>query len=282
MHDFAFSAESGTVSIYNTNWNNCGGIVPDQITSVSDTIFKEFIVTISARISNEYSCRDNQHPLQISTVLPAKDTANGEEGVATTYARSDHTHHVNISNSVTLKDTGTGTAGTSNIYASDTLQHPHKIYPIVVNVVLIIADAAANCSNDNYYRNNHVHTYQLTYVGSITATQFIKTEGFVTEILYANGETKIVSDIGQYFVQETGQTLQIIGGSLRYGAQQNKESGDEDYVTVKRMYNNCVKTILSGTLTNAKLPQRFVLHSGTSSGTCFTSLPLYEFDPTHR
>ncbi|KAA6367414.1 MAG: hypothetical protein EZS28_037058 [Streblomastix strix] len=68
--------------------------------------------------------------------LPAKDTATGEEGVATTYTRSDHSHHVNINNSVTLEDTGTGTGGTSNVYSSATHQHPLNINSCQCNTVL--------------------------------------------------------------------------------------------------------------------------------------------------
>ncbi|KAA6370683.1 MAG: hypothetical protein EZS28_033792, partial [Streblomastix strix] len=144
---------------------------------------------ISAGTSNEYARGDHQHPLQISTVLPAKDTANGEVGVATTYARSDHTHHVNLSNDIPLKDTGTGTAGTANIYASTTHQHPLNVDPTTANVPLVNATAAANGTSDFYSRNDHVHPQQLTYDGNITATKFIKSGGLATELLLANGNT---------------------------------------------------------------------------------------------
>ncbi|KAA6356414.1 MAG: hypothetical protein EZS28_048059, partial [Streblomastix strix] len=36
--DFAFSAESGTVWMYDQNWYNSGDIVPDQVTPASDAI----------------------------------------------------------------------------------------------------------------------------------------------------------------------------------------------------------------------------------------------------
>ncbi|KAA6369606.1 MAG: hypothetical protein EZS28_034867, partial [Streblomastix strix] len=186
---FAFSAESGTVWMYETDWYNSGDVVPDQITPASDAIPSNSVVNGSAGTSNEYARGDHQHPLQISTVLPAKDTANGEAGVATTYARSDHTHHVNLSNDIPLKDTGTGTAGTANIYASATHQHPLNVDPTTANVPLVNATAAANGSSDFYSRNDHVHPQQLTYDGNITATKFIKTGGLATEILCANGDT---------------------------------------------------------------------------------------------
>ncbi|KAA6395356.1 MAG: hypothetical protein EZS28_009118 [Streblomastix strix] len=144
---------------------------------------------ISAETSNEYARGDHQHPLQVSTVLPAKDTANGEAGIAATYTRSDHSHHVNLSNDVPLKDTGSGTAGTANIYASATHQHPLNVDPSTANLPLVNATAAANGTSDFCCRNDHVHPQQLTYDGNIAATKFIKTGGLTTEMLMANGDT---------------------------------------------------------------------------------------------
>ncbi|KAA6363626.1 MAG: hypothetical protein EZS28_040847, partial [Streblomastix strix] len=185
-------AESGTVWMYETDWYNSGDIVPDQVTPASDAILSNSNGNGSAGTSNEYARGDHQHPLQVSTVLPAKDTANGEVGVAITYARSDHTHHVNLSNDIPLKDTGTGTAGTANIYASTTHQHPLNVDPTTANVPLVNATAAANGTSDFYSRNDHVHPQQLTYDGNITATKFIKTGGLATEILCANGDTTTI------------------------------------------------------------------------------------------
>ncbi|KAA6363195.1 MAG: hypothetical protein EZS28_041278, partial [Streblomastix strix] len=190
--DFAFSAESGTVWMYDTAWYNSGQVVPDQVSPASDAVPLVDNATGAAGISTEYARGDHQHPLQISSVLPSADTATGEVGTAATYARSDHTHHINLSNDVPLKDTGTGTAGTSNIYASATHQHPLNIDPTVANVPLVNATAAANGTSEFYSRNDHVHPQQLTYDGNITATKFIKTGGLATEILCANGDTTTI------------------------------------------------------------------------------------------
>ncbi|KAA6385095.1 MAG: hypothetical protein EZS28_019376, partial [Streblomastix strix] len=86
--DFAFSAESGTVWMFDQNWYNSGDIDPDQVTPASDATSLLSIVSGNVGVSTEYARGDHQHPLQVSTVLPAKDTAVGEDGVATTYARS--------------------------------------------------------------------------------------------------------------------------------------------------------------------------------------------------
>ncbi|KAA6340090.1 MAG: hypothetical protein EZS28_052559, partial [Streblomastix strix] len=116
--DFAFSAESRTLWMYDQSWYNSGDIVPDQETPASDATRLVDSGTGVAGTSTEYSRGDHKHPLQVSDVLPAKDTVVGEVGVATTYARSDHTHHVNLGNSVPKKDTGSGTGGSSNVYSS--------------------------------------------------------------------------------------------------------------------------------------------------------------------
>ncbi|KAA6371520.1 MAG: hypothetical protein EZS28_032954 [Streblomastix strix] len=187
--DFSFSAESGTVWMCDADWYNSGDIVPDQVTPASNVTLLLSIVSGNVGVSTDYARGDHQHPLQVSDVLPAKDTVVGEAGTANTYARSDHTYHVNLSNDVPLKDTGTGTAGTSNVYSSATHQHPLNIDPTTANVPLVNATAAANGTSDYYCRNDHVHPQQLTYDGNVTATKFIKTGGLASEVLCANGDT---------------------------------------------------------------------------------------------
>ncbi|KAA6398316.1 MAG: hypothetical protein EZS28_006154 [Streblomastix strix] len=189
-----FSAESGTVWMYDADWYNSGDIVPDQVTPASDASPLLSIVSGNVGVSTEYARGDHQHPLQVSTVLPAKDTAVGEEGTANTYARSDHTHHVNLGNSVPEKDTGSGTVGSANVHYSATHQHPLNIDPTTANVPLVNATAAANVTSDYYCRNDHVHPQQLTYDGNVTAIKFIKTGGQATEILCSNADTTTIDN----------------------------------------------------------------------------------------
>ncbi|KAA6359122.1 MAG: hypothetical protein EZS28_045351, partial [Streblomastix strix] len=63
--DFAFSAESGTVWMYESSWYDSGQLVPDQVTPASD---RTPLVdgTASAGISTSYSRGDNVHPQQLS------------------------------------------------------------------------------------------------------------------------------------------------------------------------------------------------------------------------
>ncbi|KAA6394001.1 MAG: hypothetical protein EZS28_010469, partial [Streblomastix strix] len=193
--DFAFSAESGAIWMLDQNCYIIGDIVPDQVSPASDAIPQLSIVSGNAGVSTEYARGDHQHPLQVSTVLPAKDTAIFEESVANTYARSDHTHHVNLGNSVPKKDTRTGTAGSANVYTSATHQQPLNIDPTTANVPLVNATAATNGTSDYYCRNDHFHPSQLIYIENVTATKFIKTRGLATEVLCANGETTSIDSI---------------------------------------------------------------------------------------
>ncbi|KAA6400716.1 MAG: hypothetical protein EZS28_003756 [Streblomastix strix] len=236
--DFAFSAESGTVWMYDADWYNSGNIVPDQVTPASDAIPLVDSGTEVAGTSTKYSHRDHKHPLQVFTVLPSKDTSVGEVETATTYARSDHTHHVNLSSNVPLKDTGTGTAGTDNVYASATHQHPINVDPSSVNVPLVNATAAANGRSDYYSRNDHVHLQQLTYTGLLTSTMFIKNGAQATDVLLANADSKPITDIaGDGFVVKTGKTLQAVQGVLRHSGDDEESDDDEDYITRGVIYN---------------------------------------------
>ncbi|KAA6356035.1 MAG: hypothetical protein EZS28_048438 [Streblomastix strix] len=161
--------------MYDTNSFNSGYVVPDQVSTANDAVPLVDNAVGAADISNEQYHGDDQHPLQVSSVLPQANTSTVEEGVVATYARSDHIHHVNLSNGVPLKDSGTGTAGSANKYASAPHKHPLNVDPTVANVPLVNATAAANGTSDYYCRNDHVHPQQLSYHGNITATKFIKT-----------------------------------------------------------------------------------------------------------
>ncbi|KAA6368449.1 MAG: hypothetical protein EZS28_036024 [Streblomastix strix] len=157
MGDYAYSAEDLLVWIYENSfglsvgsWVETDQIVPDQVTLANDANPSNSIVNSNVGTSTEHSRGEHQHPLQVSTILPKKDTATGDEGVATAYVRSDHIHHVNLSSSVPKQDTGTGTAITSNVYARYEHQHPLNVDPTSVNVPLVNATAAANGTSDYY------------------------------------------------------------------------------------------------------------------------------------
>ncbi|KAA6377900.1 MAG: hypothetical protein EZS28_026575 [Streblomastix strix] len=63
--DFAFSAESGTVWMYESSWYDNGQLVPDQVTPASDST-PLVDGTASAGISTSYSRGDHVHPQQLN------------------------------------------------------------------------------------------------------------------------------------------------------------------------------------------------------------------------
>ncbi|KAA6392185.1 MAG: hypothetical protein EZS28_012286, partial [Streblomastix strix] len=63
--DFAFSAESGTVWMYESAWYDSGQLVPDQVTPASDEL-PLVDGTASAGISTSYSRGDHVHPQQLT------------------------------------------------------------------------------------------------------------------------------------------------------------------------------------------------------------------------
>ncbi|KAA6377414.1 MAG: hypothetical protein EZS28_027060 [Streblomastix strix] len=174
--DFSFSAESGTVWMYDQNWYSSGDIVPDQVTPASDANLLIDSGTGVVGTSTEYSRGDHQHPLNISTTISPSYSVSGSAGTASYYARNDHSHPINIETNA------------SNI-------------PIVNGV-------GANGSSAYYSRQDHFHPQQLTYDGNVTATKFIKAGGLTTEVLCANGDTKAISDIVSNYVDlTTNQTI---------------------------------------------------------------------------
>ncbi|KAA6362075.1 MAG: hypothetical protein EZS28_042398, partial [Streblomastix strix] len=63
--DFAFSAESGTVWMYESAWYDSGQLVPDQVTPASDEL-PLVNGEASAGISTSYSRGDHIHPQQLT------------------------------------------------------------------------------------------------------------------------------------------------------------------------------------------------------------------------
>ncbi|KAA6384583.1 MAG: hypothetical protein EZS28_019890 [Streblomastix strix] len=187
--DFAFSAESGTVWMYDQNWYNSGDIVPDQVTPASDAIPLVDSGTGVAGTSNEYSRGDHKHPLQVSDVLPSKDTSVGTVGQASSYARSDHQHPIQTVNTIPVSDSADGSYGTVDSYARNDHSHPINVQTNASNIPVV--NGVGNNGTSAYYsRHDHVHPQQLTYDGNVTATKFIKTGGTSNDILLADGSTK--------------------------------------------------------------------------------------------
>ncbi|KAA6403491.1 MAG: hypothetical protein EZS28_000989 [Streblomastix strix] len=249
--DFVAQINYGTVWMFDAAWYNSVDIVPDQVTSACGATPKASIEGGIVETNTEYAREDQQHLLQVSTILPAKDTATGEDGVANTYARFDHIHHVNINNDVLLKDSGTGTASSSNIVASATHQQSFNVDPTTTNVPPVNATAATNGTGYDYCRNDHVHTQQLTYVEPLTSTMFINRDAQATE-----------------YVAKTGKTLQIIEEIIRKRDDDEKSIAG-DYLTRKKINDNYVSIAIdqtiTGTYANVQVPQRYIQNAGKTT-----------------
>ncbi|KAA6382926.1 MAG: hypothetical protein EZS28_021548 [Streblomastix strix] len=133
---------------------------------------------------------------------------------------------------------------TTNVYASATHQHPLNVDPTTANDPQVNATAAANGTSDFYSRNNHVHPQQLTYIGPLTYTMFIKSGAQATDVLLADGDSKPITNIvGDGFVARTGKTLQVVQGVLRHSdddEEQEESEDDEDYITRGTIYKQYV------------------------------------------
>ncbi|KAA6367772.1 MAG: hypothetical protein EZS28_036701 [Streblomastix strix] len=207
--DFAFSAESGTVWMYDNSWYNSGDIVPDQVTPASDATPLVDSGTGVAGTSNEYSRGDHKHPLQVSDVLPSKDTSVGTVGQASSYSRSNHQHPIQTVDTIPVSDSADGSYGTVDSYSRNDHSHPINVQTNA-SIVPVVNGVGNNGTSAYYSRHDHVHPQQLTYDGNVTATKFIKSGGTASEILCANGDTTTIdSKLSRTYSSGTGGYIRL-------------------------------------------------------------------------
>ncbi|KAA6371368.1 MAG: hypothetical protein EZS28_033105 [Streblomastix strix] len=89
--------------MYDTTSYNSGQVVPDQISPANDAVPLVDNAVCAAGISNEYSCGDHQHSLNISEQISSRDTGIGAAGTSTAYSRADHQHILNTDPTVANK-----------------------------------------------------------------------------------------------------------------------------------------------------------------------------------
>ncbi|KAA6399392.1 MAG: hypothetical protein EZS28_005078 [Streblomastix strix] len=163
--DFSFSAESGTVWMYDADWCNSVDIVPDQVTPASNaTPLSDG--TATAGISTEYSRGDHVHPINVTTTIPISDSASGSVGTTNYYARNDHSYPLNISTSISPQDSASGQVGTTNFFARSDHSHPINVETNASNIPVVNGDA----------------------------TKFIKAGELATEVVSANGDTTTIDN----------------------------------------------------------------------------------------
>ncbi|KAA6390306.1 MAG: hypothetical protein EZS28_014171 [Streblomastix strix] len=252
--DFAFSAQSGTVWMYETDWYDSGQLVPDQVTPASDANPLIDSDTGVAGISTDYSRGDHQHPLNISDEKPKIDVNLGTDGTADSYARSDHQHILNIDTTANkpVKDSGSGDQGDLDYYARSNHCHPLNIDIDTSKVHLVNASAASNGTSDYYCRNDHVHPEQLTYGGNLTATSFIKTGATSNDVLCGDGTTNSLSnlvtiDSDQTITGSSSTYASVVSGNIQLNT--TPKSYDDGLRIVNTINNN--STIYLGTSTSS-------------------------------
>ncbi|KAA6399929.1 MAG: hypothetical protein EZS28_004546 [Streblomastix strix] len=166
-------------------------MVPDQVTLASDDIPLVWSGTDAAGTSNEYCRGDHKHPLQVSDVLPSKDTSVNTVGQASSYARSDHQHPIQTVITIYNSDSADGSYGTVDSYSRN--DHSHSINVQTNASIVPVVNGVGNiCTSAYYSRHDHLHPQQLTYDGNGIATKFIKSGGTATEVLCANGDTTTI------------------------------------------------------------------------------------------
>ncbi|KAA6381732.1 MAG: hypothetical protein EZS28_022742 [Streblomastix strix] len=186
--DFAFSAESGTVWMYDQNWYNNVDIVQDQVTPARDAN-PQSDGSVTAEINTEYSRGDHVHSLNVTTTIPPSDSTSGPVGSTNYYARNDHSHPFNTSTSILPQDSESGSVGTTNYYARNDHSHPINVQTNASIIPIVNSVSANETSAFFYVRYDHVLPQQLTYDGNVTTTKFIKTRKTANDILLANGDT---------------------------------------------------------------------------------------------
>ncbi|KAA6368450.1 MAG: hypothetical protein EZS28_036023 [Streblomastix strix] len=89
---------------------------------------------------------------------------------------------------------------------------------------------------------------------------FIKNGAQASDILLANGDSKLTTDIASdRFVAKTGKTLQVVQGLLRYGGapddeSESEESDDDYYQTKGETYRSYVNKSQTETIIISNIP----------------------------
>ncbi|KAA6373588.1 MAG: hypothetical protein EZS28_030885, partial [Streblomastix strix] len=94
LGDYAYSAESGTMWVFNKEfgWQNSNVTNPEDVVPKSTTVPKKDGQIGSIGEETAYAAGDHVHPLNTSTAKPLVNSGTGSAGSASTYARSDHVH----------------------------------------------------------------------------------------------------------------------------------------------------------------------------------------------
>ncbi|KAA6378012.1 MAG: hypothetical protein EZS28_026461, partial [Streblomastix strix] len=265
--DYAFSAESMTLWVYNEQyqWVNTNVDTPQEIIPKSTTVPQMDGVSGTIGEETSYAAGDHVHPMNTSTDKPLMNSGTGSAGTAASYARSDHVHPIDsnlMSNSI-LGVQGEGnaiteiqiyenqlilyklatfidTVSTQTITGAKTFTTPITVYEATASDLLT---SGGYKSETNFVRTTNAIdetiTGNKTFNNSVIAAGYKIPNGTGGQVLLANGESKAISDIVNDSVKKTGEELQVIQGTIRK-KDDDEESIDCDYLTRKEITDNYV------------------------------------------
>ncbi|KAA6378616.1 MAG: hypothetical protein EZS28_025859 [Streblomastix strix] len=220
--DFAFSAESGTVWMYESAWYDSGQLVPDQVTPASDELP---IVNgeASAGISTSYSRGDHIHPQQLTydnDIIATKFIKTGGTATEILLANGDTTT-IDSKLSRTYNSSGGGwirlcvfPAGASvgnpfiefKIYSQHKAVQTIKLVPYYtvngINTVYGIFTAPTRISA-NYVIDSGVNQLFHTHTGSASSAIYAA----YVRIESTNSITIVVSDQSTYYTNTITEIL---------------------------------------------------------------------------
>ncbi|KAA6394096.1 MAG: hypothetical protein EZS28_010378 [Streblomastix strix] len=220
--DFAFSAESGTVWMYESAWYDSGQLVPDQVTPASDELPLVDGIA-SAGISTSYSRGDHIHPQQLtydSDITATKFIKTGGTATEILLANGDTTT-IDSKISRTYNSSGGGwirlcvfPAGASvgspfiefKVYSQYNAVQTIRLVPYYtvngINTVYGIFTAPTKVSA-NYVIDSGVNQLFHTHTGSSTSAIY----SAYVRIESTNSITIVVTDQSTYFTNRITEIL---------------------------------------------------------------------------
>ncbi|KAA6372042.1 MAG: hypothetical protein EZS28_032430, partial [Streblomastix strix] len=202
--DFPFSAESGTVWMFESSWYDCGQLVPDQVTAVSDELPIVDGET-SAGISTSYSRGDHIHPQQLTydgNVTATKFIKSGGSAAEVLCANGDTT---TIDSKLSRTYTGSGWIRLCVFPAGNSVDNPFiefKIYSSYDAVQTIRLQP-------NYTDNGITNEYGIFTAPTRVGTSYVIENGVYS--LFHNHSGSGTSAVYQVYIQlESVSSITIV------------------------------------------------------------------------
>ncbi|KAA6386303.1 MAG: hypothetical protein EZS28_018169 [Streblomastix strix] len=230
--DFAFSAESGTVWMYESEWYDSGQLVPDQVTPASDEL-PIIYGTAAAGNSTSYSRGDHIHPQQLTydnDITATKFIKTGGTATEILLANGDTT----TIDSKISRTYNSGTGGYIRLCVFPTgtsTGAPYIQFQVTCNTNAIGNVTVTVSKQSTYWPTRVTEILTQDIVSSITGSQ--------TQIpmSFNLGDGGIISNMLQ--VNPTDRNYTIYSNGIRIG----NNNGD----STSSSYLGCIKTATNTT-----------------------------------